>query len=109
VDEAGLAEQAEAMGMGPDALAAMLRQARARQPEPVEVMPANVEALRVFLAMGTQWRRAGMAGLPVGLDYAALPAVCEAEGVALGADLLARLRLVEGAAIVASIERMPRR
>jgi len=78
-------------------------------PPPTEVMPANWGAVRVFLAMGTQWRRAGMTGLPCGLDYAALPAVCAAEDEVLDGVLLARLRAMEGAALVRMDEVRPKR
>lgn len=70
-------------------------------PEMVEVMPENWGAMRIFLAMQTQWRRAGLSGIACGLDYAALPVVAGALAVALDADLLARLRIAEGAALVA--------
>ena len=39
----------------------------------VEIWPDNILAVRVFLAMSTQWR-VGLAGA-TGLDYGALPAV----------------------------------
>ncbi len=45
----------------------------------VDVWPENELPLRVFIAMGTQWRT-GMNG-PTGLDYAALPAVMDLIGV----------------------------
>lgn len=70
-------------------------------PEMVEVMPENWGAMRIFLAMDTQWRRAGMAGVATGLDYAVLPVVAAALALALDADLLARLRILEGAALTA--------
>ena len=41
----------------------------------VDVWPDNLPALNVFIAMSTQWRRAGSAGQAVGLDYTALPEV----------------------------------
>jgi hypothetical protein len=80
-----------------------------REPPAVEVMPENWGAVRVFVAMGTQWRRAGTAGLPVGLDYAALPPVAGALDVVVDADLLARLRLMETTASAALAERWGRR
>jgi hypothetical protein len=40
---------------------------------PFEVWPDNVEAVNVFVAMGSQWR-AGVNGA-TGLDYGALPEV----------------------------------
>lgn len=65
----------------------------------IEVWDENWEAVTVLLAMGTQWRVAGLTGLPVGLDYAALPVVTAALAVDLDEDLLARLRVMEGAAL----------
>lgn len=45
----------------------------------VEIWPDNVLPLRVFQAMGTQWRM-GFNG-PIGLDYNVLPGVIERIGV----------------------------
>lgn len=59
----------------------------------------------IFFAMGTQWRRAGLSGTPVGLDYAALPVVCRAHRRRLDAALLARLQVIEVAAVDAMLER----
>ncbi len=64
-------------------------------------MPENWGAMRIFLAMDTQWRRAGMAGIATGLDYAVLSVVAGALAIGLDADLLARLRVLEGAALTA--------
>lgn len=64
-------------------------------------MAENWEAMQVFLMCGTQWRRAGMAGVPVGLDYAAVRVVCAARRIRLGAALLAKLRDIEAGAIAA--------
>lgn len=58
----------------------------------------------MFLAMGTQWRRAGMGGVPTGLDYAPLPAVCRALRVRLDAGLLGRLQVIEVAAVDAMLK-----
>lgn len=71
-------------------------------------MPENWDAMRLFLAMETQWRRAGMTGVATGLDYAVLPAVAGFNGLTLNADLFARLRIIEGAALKAMAERAPR-
>ena len=43
--------------------AQLLARAAAAQPEAIDVMPENWGAMRLFLAMETQWRRAGMSGL----------------------------------------------
>ena len=104
-DGADIAAQLAGLGLDPaqsSVLAAGL--APPAPPEMIEVWPENWDAMRVFLGMETQWRRAGMAGVAVGLDYAALPVVTGALGVALDEDLLARLRILEGAAVKALAE-----
>lgn len=62
------------------------------------VHPANVPAVKVFLAMQTQWREVGTMNriLRRGLDYGVLPIVAAAEGVAPleGADFR-RLQILE--------------
>ncbi len=40
-------------------------------------------AVTVFLAMDTQWRQAGMAGVATGLDYNAIAATADLAGVSL--------------------------
>jgi hypothetical protein len=101
-DRADVAAQVAGLGL-PAALAARL--APPAPPEVIEVWPENWDAMRIFLGLETQWRRAGMAGVPVGLDYAALPVVATALGVPLLEDLLARLRILEGAALTAMAEK----
>jgi hypothetical protein len=71
----------------------------------VPVAAENWPALRVFVAMGTQWRRAGLGGIETGLDYAALPAVCGALAVPLDEDLLWRVRMLEAEALAVMAER----
>lgn len=46
----------------------------------IDVFPCNWPALRLFLAMQTQWRIGGT-GTRTGLDYAALPVVERRIGV----------------------------
>jgi hypothetical protein len=57
-------KQAQALGLAPDALS------RDHEIEPFGVWPENWDAVQLFLAAGTQWRRS--AGMPTGIDYAAL-------------------------------------
>ena len=84
-------------------------QAERREEAETEVMPGNWGAVRVFFARGSQWRRAGMLGVAVGLDYAALPVVCDALAVPMDEPLLARVRVLEGEAVEAMFESMPKR
>lgn len=62
----------------------------------VEVYPENWQALRVFLAMQTQWR-IGRFGV-VGLDYAVLPLVERQIGVRRSKrrDVFAAVQVLEG-------------
>ncbi|MBX9849594.1 MAG: DUF1799 domain-containing protein [Rhodocyclaceae bacterium] len=61
--------------------------------------PDNLEAVNVFIAMGTQWRT-GMSG-PTGLDYNALPVVFGMCSVAATdqAGIFESLRIMEMAAL----------
>ena len=63
------------------------------------VLPDAWDAARVFAAAGTQWRRAGMTGVPTGLDYAGVEAAARAVGVAWTGALLEQLRIMESAAL----------
>lgn len=94
--------QARALGL-PETEIASLHQAAAERPA-LRVWEENWPVLRLFLAMATQWRHAGMAGLPVGLDYAALPVVAGALELVLDGALLRRLRAMEDAYVLAVLE-----
>jgi hypothetical protein len=67
----------------------------------VEVEPENADAVRVFLRMQSQWKQQSVGGggahitVPTGLDYSALPVVAQALGIAVTADLLDRLGVME--------------
>lgn len=84
----------------------------ATEPEPeAEVFPDNVEAVNVFIAMSTQWRTAGMVGVPTGLDYSALPTVmglCEV-AEADRAEVFEGVRILEDAALEIKYEQLERR
>jgi hypothetical protein len=95
-----------ALGATPEVAAAAATQAEAED-RAVEVWPQNEGAVKVFLSMGTQWRRAGMAGVPTGLDYAALPAVCRAHRQKLDAALLDAVGVIEVAALGTMLRKRP--
>ncbi len=75
----------------------------------IEIMPENWDAMRLFLAVETQWRRAGIAGIAVGLDYGVLPMAAGAMGIELDGDLFGRVRVMEHAALAAMAARDARR
>ncbi|QRN55915.1 DUF1799 domain-containing protein [Dyella caseinilytica] len=68
-------------------------------PDHVEILPDNLAAVNVFIAMATQWR-VSMGG-PIGLDYNALPAVMRLVGVprAEQSDTFECIRTMEGEAL----------
>lgn len=47
----------------------------------------------------TQWRHAGMAGIPTGLDMAGVAGVLQIRGTAGSRELLGELRVMEAAAL----------
>lgn len=63
------------------------------------VFPDNATAVDVFADMQTQWR-AGMGG-KYGLDYAAIPFVCDMHGIEREdmPDIYRSLRIMERAAL----------
>lgn len=67
----------------------------------MQILPEGADALKLFLALGTQWRFAGMDGQPVGLDYAAVEPAAKAIGVELTPERFADLRAMEAAALAA--------
>jgi hypothetical protein len=73
--------------------------------QPVWVYPENWRAVRVFDALGTQWR-VGPAG-PTGLDYAALPMVMDVHGVPQQHrhDVFEDVRVLESAALEELLKR----
>ncbi len=48
--------------------------------EAVELWPENVASVDLFLAVETQWHRAGMDGSHTGLDYAGVAAAMQLRG-----------------------------
>lgn len=71
---------------------------------PVAVWPDCWQAVQLFESLATQWRM-GFAG-PVGLDYAAVPAVMRLTGVPAAdrKDVFADLQIMEYAALEALSE-----
>jgi len=73
--------------------------AEAEDEEIFVVIEANRDAVLAFCACCTQWRRAGTAGMMVGLDYPAARATVEWLGIAPTPELLADLRSMEAASL----------
>lgn len=68
---------------------------------PVEIWPDTYPAVLVFSSLMTQWRRAGMTGAVVGLDYAVIPTVFRLRGIPRHEweQTFDDLRVMEGAAL----------
>ena len=63
------------------------------------VLPENWEALEVFSACATQWRRGGMEGQMSGLDYGAVESARRMMGVEDMRDCFERVRWIERGAL----------
>lgn len=84
-------------------VAEQLDEAEADSPAPggeVGVLPENWPAVRVFLALGTQWRMAPMGGA-CGMDYGPIPGVLVMMGLRRREwpSIFERLRVMEQAAL----------
>lgn len=96
------------MGAPAEVVAQIRAEARGSLPDTgFAVHPDNEVAVRVFLAMGTQWRVAPLSTmakailLRTGLDYAALEPTARMAGHVLDDIDFARIRVMEGEAITA--------
>ncbi|MGH7163696.1 MAG: DUF1799 domain-containing protein [Planctomycetota bacterium] len=72
-------------------------------PQPA-LLPENVEAVRTFVRLGTQWRR-GPTGRPTGLDYGAVESVLRFEAVDDQATVFRKIQTLEFAVVEAEAER----
>lgn len=70
---------------------------------PVEIWACHWKTLRLFVALGTQWRT-GMSG-PTGLDYAALPVAARGTGIKLTPSRFEDLRVLESEVLKIVAER----
>ena len=90
------------------------RETESQRENVVEVEPENVNAVRLFQSMQTQWNRIGLAAgfkaaiMRIGLRYEALPVVAAALGVAVGEHELQALQIMESEAIRIDHERQRR-
>ena len=65
------------------------------EPERIEVWPKHADAVRLFLAVGTQWRVDAASGRMTGLDYAGVRAAAEMMQIEHAPAAFARLRTME--------------
>jgi hypothetical protein len=101
-NERSLVDELIAAGEPPEVIeAARQREANHPQAHVCWVLPSNWAALQLFLAMATQWDRAGMSGVRTGLNYSRIPVVRAGRPDIQGdwPDLFPRLQLLEAAAL----------
>ncbi|WP_274380563.1 DUF1799 domain-containing protein [Oleomonas cavernae] len=61
----------------------------------IELWPENLAAFAFFQSVATQWLHAGMGGSIVGLNYAAVAVVANAQGLTLDGNVMADLQAME--------------
>jgi hypothetical protein len=98
-----------AMGASPEIQAQWAARAERNAKEAeFPVLPENLEAVRLFCAASTQWRRAGMGGVPLGLEYPGLESAARMMGVGMTPELFESVRVMEFAALKVLVERQSR-
>lgn len=106
--EQDLVTELAAAGEPPEVIAAARRRA-SHQPQAqiCWVLPCNWAAVQLFLALETQWDRAGLSGVRTGLDYSRIEPVLRARPDIEPAwpDLFHRLQILERAALAAMSDR----
>ncbi len=65
----------------------------------IDLPEEDEPAVRLFLAMSTQWRVEGFSGRRLGMDYAVLPATAEMLGIARDPATFHALRIMEAEAL----------
>jgi hypothetical protein len=94
-----------AAGADETAIAAELAKLPEEQAPELELVEDDEGSSAVlFLALGTQWRTAGMAGVLTGLDYAAIRPTAELIGVPLTPERFLDLRTMEAEAMKAAAD-----
>jgi len=81
--------------------------AAGRQARHLTILRSNWPAVRLFWALGTQWRQGPLSGLS-GLDYGAIEPTARLMGVTVTPELFRQLQILEGAALTALEERRSR-
>jgi len=81
-----------------------LRDRQTRDDTVIEVHQDNWEVVRLFAALNTQWRRAGLGAHPTGLDYTAIRPTAEGLGIELDPARFQEIRLMEAGAMMQMAE-----
>jgi len=77
------------------------REARRAAASTIELGPDEFASARLFLALSSQWRTHPVAGVRLGLDYAAIRPTAENMGLEMTPAMFADMQVMEGAALAA--------
>lgn len=80
-----------------DAIAAHL--ARRAAPVSIELTAEDLVSVRLFYALSSQWRTHPVAGVRLGVDYAAIRPTAENMGLEMTPRVFADIQIMEGAAL----------
>lgn len=108
MDPEGTAEVFRSLNVDEEQIQQYLASRRAMvevEPEPFGIWPGNEKSLDLFQAVFGSWRFQGMAGVPVGLDEAAIHARMQVMGEARNLDLFDDVVAMGRAAAEEIIER----
>lgn len=67
----------------------------------IEIGPDEIDAVRLFYSLGSQWRLHGYSGARLGIEYAAIQPTALMMGISMTPQLFFDLRVMEGAALAA--------
>lgn len=99
-----------AMGASPEDLAKWAeRSAINAKAAKFPVLGENFDAVRLLMACATQWRRAGMAGVPLGLEYTGVEAAARMMDPPISPVPFEQIQILEEAALKVMIERHGKR
>lgn len=91
-----------------DALTAQSRMPKWTQSKPddvLELVEDEADAVALFQALGTQWRRCAFTGARLGVDYAAIEPVARMLSIDVTPRLFTDLRIMEDAAVAQMAKR----
>ncbi len=101
-------EDLEEFGAPPEAIAdARAAFTRSVQPDAFPIMPVNETAVRLFLALSTQWKTTALSTMSsarlvrIGLDYGVVEPTARLAGLDLGEGDFRRLQILEASALKA--------
>ena len=98
----------EQAGASPENIARELAKLPHDDPQDLAEIDADDEgrSIGLFLALDTQWKTAGLAGIRTGLDYAAVSPAARLLGIEMTPQIFLDLRVMEREALSVQAERL---